>query len=258
MDNDITPEAIIQRLNTRFIGRTIVYHPSVSSTMDAAKEEAASGATEGTVVVAREQTCGKGRLGREWINPPGVIAFSILLRPEMNNLLRLTMVASLATSRAIDTITGLSTSIKWPNDVLLNGRKVSGILTQSAFRKRVVDWAIIGIGINVNFDPTKYEAISESATSLSNELGREVSQLDVIAQVLNEFEMCYLALCNGEPIHEQWQARLETLGKVVRIKAAKHILEGLAESVDDDGALLLRQNDGKLLQITAGDVTLRV
>lgn len=226
--------------------------------MDIAKKQAIKGASEGTIVVAEEQTKGKGRLGRYWINPKGVIALSIVLRPEMSTLLRLTMMASLATSRAIEKSTGLTTTIKWPNDVLINGKKVSGILTQSALRKQSVDWAVIGIGINANFDPSSYPEITETATSLSSEMGRDVSQLDLLLSVLHEIEECYFELNRGDPVHEKWQDRLETLGKTVRVKSGKHIMEGLAESVDKDGALMLRQDDGKLIQITAGDVTLRV
>ena len=151
--SDISPEAVSRKLTTKFVGRNFLYYPSVTTTMDVARKVAKEGAIEGTVVVAEEQTTGRARLGRTWINPPGVVAVSIILRPEMSQLLRLTMVAALATSRCIEKVTGLKTTIKWPNDVLIRGKKVSGILTESALRGQSVDWAVIGIGINVNFDP---------------------------------------------------------------------------------------------------------
>ncbi len=186
--SDISPESVRQKLTTEFVGRHFLYYPSVTSTMDVARKEAKEGAVEGTVVVAEEQTVGRARLGRSWINPPGVVAVSIILRPEMSQLIRLTMVAALATSRCIEKATGLKTTIKWPNDVLIRGKKVSGILTESALRGQSVDWAVIGIGINVNFDPKAYSEIADIATSLSVELGKQVSQLGVLMHLLREVE----------------------------------------------------------------------
>lgn len=257
MGSDISRDAILQGLDTKFIGQQVLYYHTISSTMDVARTAANDGAREGTIVVAEEQTKGKARLGRSWINPPGVVALSIILHPEMSQLPGFTMIASLATSRSIEQVTGLKTAIKWPNDVLINGKKVSGILTQSALRKQSVDWAIIGIGINVNLDLKAFPEIVDTATSLSDELGKEVSQLEVMLHLLREIERLYLALRSGAPVHQEWQNRLETLGKMVQIKSGKHVEEGYAESVDGDGSLLLRRSDGSLAQITAGDVTLR-
>jgi BirA family biotin operon repressor/biotin-[acetyl-CoA-carboxylase] ligase len=255
--SDISPEAVQQRLTTEFVGRHFLYYPTVTSTMDVARKAAKEGASEGTVVVAEEQTVGRARLGRSWINPPGVMAVSIIIRPEMNQLIRLTMVAALATSRCIEKATRLKTTIKWPNDVLVNGKKISGILTESALRGQSVDWAVIGIGININFDPKAYPEIADIATSLSVELGKEVSQLNVLVHLLSEIESYYLALRRGEPIHEDWRSKLETLGKLVQVKTGTEVEKGYAESVGEDGALLLRRPDGTLVRIVAGEVTLR-
>jgi BirA family biotin operon repressor/biotin-[acetyl-CoA-carboxylase] ligase len=175
----------------------------------------------------------------------------------MSQLLRLTMVASLATSRAIERATGLKSTIKWPNDVLINSKKVSGILTESALRGQSVDWAVIGIGINVNFDPKAFPEIADIATSLSNELSKEVSQLDVLLSLLREIELFYLALRRGEPIHEEWRSCLETLGRMVQVKSGNDVEEGYAESVDSDGSLLLRRPDGSLARFITGEVSLR-
>ena len=193
MGTGLSQDAIVQRLTTRFVGRNLLYYSVVSSTMDVARNAAIGGASEGTTVIAEEQTAGRGRLGRSWINPPGVIAISIILRPALSQLLRLTMVASLATSRCIEQVTGLNTAIKWPNDVLINGKKVSGILTETTIREESVDWAIIGIGINVNFNPRAFPEIADTATSLSHEIGREVSQLEIVLHLLHEIELLYLA-----------------------------------------------------------------
>jgi len=257
MGSDISIDAIRQGLTTRFIGSNLTYYPSVSSTQDIAREAAIEGAHEGTIVVAEEQTKGRARLGRKWINPPGVVAVSIILYPEMTQLLRLTIMASLATSRCIEKATGLKTTIKWPNDVLINGKKVSGILTESALRGQTVDWAVVGIGINVNFDPKSFPEIADIATSLSAELGQEVSQLQVLLHLLYEMEQLYIALREGQSIHEDWRNRLETLGKQVEVTFGDYVEAGCAESVDDNGSLLLRRSDGTLISIIAGDVTLR-
>ncbi len=256
-ESDISPEAVSRRLTTRFVGRNFFYYPSVTTTMDVARKAAKEGASEGTVIVAEEQTDGKARLGRTWINPPGVVAVSVILRPEMSQLIRLTMVAALATSRCIEKATGLNTTIKWPNDILIRGRKVSGILSESTLRGQSVDWAVIGIGINVNFDPKDYPEIADIATSLSVELDKEVSRLEVLLHLLNEVEFFYLALRRGEPVHEEWRSKLETLGKVAQVKAGNDIEKGYAESVDEDGALMLRRPDGTLARIVAGEITLR-
>ena len=165
--------------------------------------------------------------------------------------------ASLATSRCIEKATGLTTAIKWPNDVLINGKKVSGILIESALRGQAVDWAVVGIGINVNFDPKSFPEIADIATSLSAELGRKVSQLQVLLNLLDEIEQLYMTLREGRSIHEEWRNRLETLGKQVEVTFGDHVEAGCAESVDDDGSLLLRRSDGTLISIIAGDVSLR-
>ncbi len=223
--------------------------------MDVARKEAKAGASEGTVVVAEEQTAGRARLGRTWINPPGVVAVSIILHPEMSQLIRLTMVASLATSSCIEKAAGLKTTIKWPNDVLVNGKKISGILTESALRGQSVDWAVIGIGINVNFEPKAYPEIADIATSLSVELGRKVSELEVLLHLLKEIEFFYSALLRNEPIYRQWRDKLETLGKVVQVKAGTDIERGYAESVDEDGRLGGTDERHPLQSVSKGGLT---
>ena len=258
MISDLSPEAIRTGLTTEFIGRTVFYYPVVSSTMDVARKAASENADEGTLVIAEEQTAGRGRLGRSWLNPSGVMALSIILRPEISQLSSLTMVASLATSLGIERATGISSTIKWPNDVLIDGKKVSGILSESALSGESVDWAIVGIGVNVNFDPLAYPEIADIATSLSYTLGREVSQLDVLLCLLHELERYYVALQRGEPIYKEWQAKLETLGKTVQVKSGDFVEQGYAESVERDGSLLLRRSDGSLARFIAGEVTMHI
>ncbi|HEY40621.1 MAG TPA: biotin--[acetyl-CoA-carboxylase] ligase [Dehalococcoidia bacterium] len=257
-ENDLSVEAITSGLETRFVGQRTIYFPSLTTTMDVARQEALEGAAEGTVVIADEQTAARGRLQRAWITPRGNIALSVVLYPQRERLHTLIMVASLAVSHCIETITGLRPEIKWPNDVLIRGKKVCGILIESDVRADRVNQAIIGIGINVNLDVDTLPEIQSIATSLSHELGREVSRLSLVRQLLEELESYYLESSSGDTVYEQWQKRLITLGKKVRAASAtgKTVLEGIAESVDRDGSLWLRLEDGSLTRVIAGDVTL--
>ena len=255
--NDLSSATITADLETRFVGQRTIYYPSLTSTMEAARQEAKQGAEEGTVVIADEQTAGRGRLQRLWVSPKGNIALSIILHPSMANLPSLIMVASMAVLHSIQAVTGLKPQLKWPNDVLIRNKKVCGILIESRMQPDVVDYSIIGIGVNVNLRLTDFPDISPIATSLSDELGREVSRLSLIRRLLVEIEKLYLALTTGKSIYEEWQDNLVTLGKVVRVTSGETTQEGIAESVARDGSLLLRRPDGSLTRILTGDVTLR-
>jgi len=166
------------------------------------------------------------------------------------------MLASLAVVHTIEAVTGLPLQVKWPNDVLVNGKKVCGILIESSIRGNIVDYAILGIGINVNLKLSDFPEISPTATSLSNELGRDVSCLSVIRRLLVEIERLYLVLQAGGSIYEEWRDSLVTLGRRIQVKSGKTMYEGIAESVARDGSLLLRHPNGSLTKIVAGDATL--
>jgi len=256
VENSLSPTAITDNLETHFIGQRVIYFPRLTSTMVVAKRQAQQGATEGTVVIADEQTAGKGRIRRAWLSPKGSIALSIILYPSLAYLSSLIMVASLAVVHCIVAITGLKSQIKWPNDVLVNGKKVCGILIESSVRGNILDYAIIGIGINVNFRLSDFPEIPSTATSLADELGRDISRLDMIRCLLAEIERFYLVLPAGESVYQEWRDNLETLGKKVEVTSDRTTYRGVAESVASDGSLLLRQSDGSLIKIVAGDVTL--
>jgi BirA family biotin operon repressor/biotin-[acetyl-CoA-carboxylase] ligase len=224
--------------------------------MDAARREAGHRAIEGTVIIAGEQIGGRGRLKRAWFTPPGNVALSIILHPELDVLPYLIMVASLAVAGAIETLTGLKTQIKWPNDVLVAGKKVCGILVESGVRKGEAAFAVVGIGINVRLRPGEIEDIAATATSLENE-GVGVSPLQLVRAVLEEFERLYLILPAGALILADWRRRLVTLGRKVAARSGESVIEGVAEDVDGSGALLIRRPDGSLARVIAGDVTLR-
>ncbi|MBM3120047.1 MAG: biotin--[acetyl-CoA-carboxylase] ligase [Chloroflexi bacterium] len=247
--------SIRSRLNTRFVGQQLYYYPTLTSTMDTARNAAKEGAAEGTVVIANTQTAGRGRLGRTWLSPEGSLSMSLILKPSLNNLPQLIMIASLAVVRAIREVSGLETQIKWPNDVLIKGKKVCGILIENEVRGDRVDFTIIGIGINVNFNPSAFPEISEIATSLSQELGKEVSKAEFTTTLLFELEKLYLKTQFGAPICKEWRDHMETLGRWIQVKTGNTIEQGKAEDVTENGNLLLRRADGSLTEIAAGDVT---
>ncbi len=258
VEENISEVSIYRGLRTETVGRNIIYLPTVSSTMDIAKRAVGDSAAEGTIVIADEQTAGRGRMGRKWLSPPGVsILLSIILKPDLAELSRLNMVAALATAQSIERVTGIRPSIKWPNDIIIEGKKVSGMLIESDIRDEAVNSAILGIGVNVNLDPSIHPEIKDTATSLREVLGEEVSRLELLTALLEEFEQLYRALRHGEPIHKEWQKRLETLGRRVRVKMGDSQEEGYAESVDGEGHLFLRRPDESLIELVAGEVTLR-
>jgi BirA family biotin operon repressor/biotin-[acetyl-CoA-carboxylase] ligase len=256
-NDNLSSAAVIHNLKTSVIGQRIIYYPRLSSTMDTARQEARQGATEGTVVIADEQTAGKGRMKRAWFSPRGSIALSIILYPEVRYLPYLNMLASLAAVHSIETVTTLEARIKWPNDVFINGKKVCGILIESDMLGNKASHTVIGIGINVNFRTSDFPEITSTATSLADELGKNVSRIAIIQHLLVDVEKLYSTLPNGESIYQEWRDRLVTLGSRVQVKSADAILEGTIESVNRDGSLLLRHSNGSLHKIIAGDVSLR-
>ena len=257
LEDSLPLSSITSNLKTNFIGQKVIYYPSLPSTMEIAKREARRGATEGTAIIADEQTAGKGRLERSWLSPKGSIAISIVLYPRLVYLPYLTMLASLAVVHSIEAVTDLRPKVKWPNDILINGKKVCGILIESQVSRNKVDYAIIGIGINVNLRISHFPQIQSIATSLSTELGSDISRLRLIRRLLVETERLYLALLMGESFFKEWRDSLVTLGKRVHVESGETIYEGFAESVAEDGTLLLRRQDGSLAELIAGDVTLR-
>ena len=213
------------------------------------------GASEGTVVIAGTQTAGRGRIGRTWLSPKGSLAMSIMLKPTLDNLPQLIMIASLAVVRAIKQIADLETQIKWPNDVLIKGKKVCGILIENEVKGDRINFAIIGIGINVNFDPLAFPEIEEIATSLSYELGAEISKVELISTLLFELEQLYLEAQAGAPVYREWQENMDTLGRWIQVKTGETVEKGKAETVTEKGNLILRRADGSLAEIVSGDVT---
>jgi len=258
MSAEILNSSIITKgLKTRFIGQNVLYYPSVSSTNDIARQQAQAKAPEGIVVIADRQTSGRGRLRREWVTPQGNIAVSIVLYPARKDLHFITMLAALAVLYSIEKTNGLKCRLKWPNDVLINNKKVCGILLESQASSDSVDYAIIGIGINVNMKLADYPEISAIATSLADETGKEISRVVLLHNLFFEMEKLYLRLQAGESLLAEWCDNLITLGKSIHVRSGDEVFDGIAESVADDGSLMLRCSDGRLMKFMAGDVTLK-
>lgn len=253
---NLTPEhGLDQYLLTRFIGRPSYYFKSITSTMEEAKQLAKTGVSEGTVVYADEQTLGRGRQGRAWLSPQGSIAISIVLRPSIHLLPQLIMIASVAIVRTLKAVAGIEADIKWPNDVLVKGKKVCGILIENELRGTEINFSVIGIGLNVNFNVLSYPEIIELATSISHEVGHDVCKTGVISSVLLDIERLYVNAQAGIHPYKEWETHMETLGKRIRINVGGVVKEGVAENVTPNGNLMLRHVDGTLSEISVGDVT---
>jgi BirA family biotin operon repressor/biotin-[acetyl-CoA-carboxylase] ligase len=246
-------------LPTTLIGKHLQYYQSTGSTMDLAREAARKGSPEGTVILAEEQTQGRGRFDRQWIAPPkDNLYFSVILYPTSYAFKRLTMASSLGVARGITNASGLPVSIKWPNDIRSNGKKLGGILLESAVDNNRIGHAVIGIGINVNLDPSLYPDIAETSTSLKIETGRPVSREAVLKSVLQELDNVYLALTFEEDLRKPWIDLLETLGKWVQVTWGDEQEEGFAEDVNEYGELILRRSDNSFVNLPFGEVTLQV
>ena len=238
-------------LKTKWLGKDLCCRREVSSTNEVARS-IASDCQNGTVVLAEIQTQGRGRLSRPWASPPGGIWMSLVLKPQMSlaQAFRVNMAVSVAASRAIQNLYGLDTGIKWPNDLLLNERKICGILMEVSAEVDRLEYAVVGLGINANVDVSGFPAEWRS-TSLRQELGREVSRVELIQRILQEIEEAYEKMGSKE-VYEEWRRRSVTLGRQVRITSVDGDLTGEAVDLAEDGALLLMAKGG-LKRMLAGD-----
>lgn len=252
----------------RIIGRRIIHYEQVTSTNDLAREWAELGEAEGLVVTAEGQSSGRGRLGRGWNVPPrSSIQLSVLLRPPLHpsqatSTMQLAAIAVGSTLREFVGKAACSPSptvrLKWPNDVLLNEKKCAGILVETGVEGDTLAYAIVGIGINVNFSMREYPALAPFATTLADELGHPVERDALEDDLLARLDASYARLRQGEEgrlaVFEEWRNGLSTLGCPVRVATQRGIEQGIAENVSPDGALLLRR-DRDLIKLYSGDVT---
>jgi BirA family biotin operon repressor/biotin-[acetyl-CoA-carboxylase] ligase len=265
-------ESITRALSGIAFVRRIEYLPIIGSTNDVAKRLGTEGAPEATLVIADEQTAGHGRLGRVWWTPPGTaIAMSLLLRPKFPPALvyRLTMLTGLVAVETIEQVTGLPVKLKWPNDIVIGQktrgagkrqetviRKLGGILTETAISGEAIEYVVVGLGLNVNVDLSGRKDLPE-ATSLMMQLGHEVDRLEILHALIERFAARHALVDRDEQLRVDWSAKLITLGRQVIARHGDESAVGLAESVDESGALLIRTDDGSLRRVDAADVTLR-
>ena len=247
---------------TRVIGRDIQVFEQTTSTNDVIEKLARDGVKEGSVVFAESQTKGRGRLGRKWMSPTHKgLWFSILLRPNLRpqETTQLTVASATALRRAIKHVTGLSPEIKWPNDLLIGGKKIVGILTEMSAEVDRVRHIILGIGVDVNQDADEFPLeLRQIATSLKIEAGGEICRAELAVEILRELDADYTRLCGGKfsAVADEWEAACATIGRNVSVQTGVQNIRGRAESLDDDGALLVRTEHGHLERIIGGDVTL--
>lgn len=235
--------------------RTFQYYDTVDSTNDLAQTWLRSGAQHGAVVIADEQRQGRGRKGRVWHTPSGVaLALSVILRPPQEMLQQVSMLGALAVSDLLLAIGAADLGIKWPNDVQLNGRKVCGILPEAVWHGDQLLGVVLGIGVNVRIDFSGTE-LEHSAISIEAALSKTYERAQLIAHLLERVDH-WATLLGSDVLFNTWRARLNMLGKPVRIIEENTTLNGIAEAVDADGVLLLRLADGSTRRIIAGDVLL--
>ncbi|MCJ7771655.1 MAG: biotin--[acetyl-CoA-carboxylase] ligase [Desulfobacterales bacterium] len=233
----------------------IHYFPKVDSTMDIARNMAKEQCPHFTVIVADRQTKGRGRLKRAWISEKGGLYFTIILRPDMPVSLAhiVNFSASLSLARIFQDHFALNAKVKWPNDIFVDDKKISGLLSEMEADENRLSFVNIGIGINVNNDPATGEP---NATSLKKLLGKDILRKKVLSLFLDEFENS-LNLSNVEKIISQWKKYTMTIGREVRIVTSRETVEGTAVDVDESGALILKLEDGTIKKIIYGDCFVR-
>jgi BirA family biotin operon repressor/biotin-[acetyl-CoA-carboxylase] ligase len=253
----MSADEIKEGLGTEVLGRKIISYAQTSSTNDVALNLAAGGAQEGTLVVAESQTRGRGRRNRKRLAPMGTsILASLILRPpimsdEANSI---TMTAAVAVAQAIREVTQIPALIKWPNDVVIGDRKVSGILTEMRTEKGHVSFAVVGIGVTVNISRNRLPAeIMDIATSLSAELGHNVSRIALLQEILRQLERRYAKIkeCNVDALRPEWRELSTTLGRQVQCVLSGRAIRGQAIDIDETGALLIQTESGQTQRITA-------
>ncbi|WP_077213777.1 biotin--[acetyl-CoA-carboxylase] ligase [Bacillus dakarensis] len=258
----VSQDEIRLGLNTIFIGQNIHYQESVESTQKIAHQLGLENASEGTVVIAEEQLSGRGRMQRHWHSPKSTgVWMSIILRPKLPipKAPQLTLLTAVAVVQAIEECTGLTPEIKWPNDILINGKKVTGILTELQAEADTIHSVIIGIGINVNQQLQDFpEELRSIATSLSIEKGELFNRADLIRSLFSKLEKLYLLYLEKDfsPVKLLWESYAVSIGKMINARTLSGNIYGKAIGITEDGVLLIKDNDGKIHQIYSADIEL--
>lgn len=256
----LLPTEILHNLKTSLFGKDIIHFQEIGSTQDVARTMAVRGAPEGTLIVTEGQTHGRGRMGRVWISPQGVGLYaSLILRPRISpsDAPKMTLMAAVAIANAIETTSSLKAQIKWPNDVLVGGKKVAGVLTEIDAEMDMTHAVILGIGVNVNNDVFP-QALRDRMTSLKVETGKEISRLGLLQTLLLELENLYQGFAKKGFcfLLDLWKKKDMTIGAPVKVVLMGREIMGQAMDIDCEGALLLRDEKGDNHRILSGDLTL--
>ncbi len=259
----LIPAEIKWKLRTRILGKEILSYKKVDSTNAIAYAFAEKGLKEGSVILAEEQEKGKGRHGRTWLSPSeSGIYLSVILRPQItpNEISKITLLAAVAAARAIRETADLQAMIKWPNHILVNHKKVCGILTEMKAEQDRVDFIVIGIGINVN---TQMKQLPKGASSLREELpdsrtDEQVSRVDLTRKLIEKLEEDYFLLKKDgfQPIMDEWKRLSDMIGSRVKVVLQNRTFEGLVHDIDPDGALVVRRDAGTLEKVSSGDIAM--
>ncbi|MCC7202633.1 MAG: biotin--[acetyl-CoA-carboxylase] ligase [Nitrospirae bacterium] len=258
----LSPDDIRTRVGKRIIGKEILFFDEVDSTNNVAMEKAGSGAAEGLVVLSEGQSHGKGRMGRTWVSPKYVnIYLSILFRPDLSPQYSpvMTMMSAVSTARAITEVTGLRTQIKWPNDILIDRKKVSGILMEMNAEQERINHIVAGIGINVNMKERDFpDGLRMPATSLAECLGKKVDRTDLLLMLIEILEEDYEELRNGGvmSIFSRWRKGCDILDRRIRVSLPGEEITGVAEDLTPEGGLVLNLDGSGKRIIYAGDVSI--
>lgn len=260
----LLPGEIRHGLETRVFGRSLIdYHDLIPSTNDRAKTLAAEGADEGTLVVAEEQNAGRGRKGRSWLASKGEgILMSVILRPTMSpsEASRITLMTAVALAETLLEVTGLPVLIKWPNDILIRGKKLAGILTEMSMEMDLVDYVVVGLGLNVNTPANRFPRdIARIASSLHAETGKTWSRAGLVRRFLFWFEHYYDKITGQgfSAVMRRWKELSDIIGRRVTVAMVDEKKNGRVRDVDDDGVLILEDEAGQIHRIMSGDVLLR-
>ena len=252
-------------LDKCIFGKNLVFRDTIGSTNVFLKDLAQQGACEGTVVIADDQSAGLGRLGRQWYSRAREnLLFSVLLRPEIrsDNLFVLTMIFALAGIDAVMELSGIDGMIKWPNDIYIGQKKIGGILSEVAVLKGVVQQVVLGMGLNVNWQPTAEQRMLYPTSSLHGESGKRISREILLGNLLKRLEVYYKKLTGDregtEEFYRRWNEKSVLRGKTVVIETGKERIKGEASGIDHDGALTLIVAGGRKQRFLCGDVSVKL
>lgn len=258
----LSKAGILSGLSTETVGRNLVVFDEIDSTNNEAKRMAENGAMAGTLVISDSQTAGKGRRGRNWSSPRGSsIYMTLMMRPDINPVKApmLTLVAAMAARMAVYDASGIQSMIKWPNDLVCNGKKICGILTEMSAEPDFINYVVIGIGINVNIEGFPDE-IKDMATSLKIESGHDVDRNHIISEFCNYFEGFYDKFINGggmKMLTEEYNANLINCGRQIRVLDPSGEFTGISEGINENGELKVIKEDGSAVTVMSGEVSVR-